>query len=60
MKQTQSMSVRDVARTLGVSIKFVYDLIWAGTLQAEKVGKTWRVPATAVDARIKLREQRHA
>lgn len=55
MKQPQFLGVRDTAKVLGVSIKFVYDLIWAGKLEAEKVGKVWRVPAVAIEARLKQR-----
>jgi excisionase family DNA binding protein len=49
------MGVREAAKSLGVSIKFVYDLVWAGKLEAEKVGKTWRISADAVEARLKAR-----
>jgi excisionase family DNA binding protein len=55
MKRPQSLRVRDAAKSLGVSIKFVYDLIWAGKLEAEKVGKTWHIPASAIEARLKQR-----
>jgi excisionase family DNA binding protein len=53
MKQPQFMGVRDAAKSLGVSLKFVYDLLWAGKLEGEKVGKTWRIPTSAVEARLK-------
>jgi len=55
MKRAQSLRVRDAAKSLGVSIKFVYDLIWAGKLEAEKIGKTWRIPESAVEGRRKKR-----
>ena len=57
MKRPQFVSVRDTAKALGVSIKFVYDLIWAGKLQANKVGKVWRVPIVAIEVRLKERGQ---
>jgi excisionase family DNA binding protein len=55
MKRSRSLSVRDAAKLLGVSIKFVYDLIWAGTLKAKKVGKTWCIPPSAIEARLRRR-----
>ena len=55
MKLPGTMGVREAAKQLGVSIKFVYDLVWAGKLEAEKVGKTWRIPASAIEARLKVR-----
>lgn len=55
MKRPHSLGVRDTAKSLGVSLKFVYDLVWAGKLEAEKVGKTWRIPASAIEARLKQR-----
>ena len=55
MTKAQFLAVRDAARLMGVSIKFVYDLIWAGKLEAEKVGKTWQIPARAIEARLKQR-----
>jgi excisionase family DNA binding protein len=53
MKRAETMGVREAAKQLGVSIKFVYDLVWAGKLPAEKPGKTWRIPLGAVEARLK-------
>lgn len=55
MKGPQFLGVRDTAKALGVSIKFVYDLIWAGKLEADKVGKVWRVPTLAIETRLKQR-----
>jgi excisionase family DNA binding protein len=55
MKHTETVSVREAAKRLGVSIKFVYDLVWAGKLPAEKSGKKWRIAVGAVDARLRAR-----
>ena len=55
MKRWHFLTVRDAARLMNVSIKFVYDLIWAGKLEAEKVGKTWHIPTRAVEQRLKQR-----
>jgi len=55
MRLTETVGVREAAKQLGVSIKFVYDLVWAGKLPAQKTGKTWRIPTSAVEARLKQR-----
>ena len=57
MKMTaKTVSIRDAARRLGVSIRFIRNLVWSGQLQAEKVGKIWQVSSEAVEARRKARE----
>ena len=53
----EAMSIKDAARQLGVSIRFVYDLVWSGKLPAQKVDKVWRIRASAVEARVKMRGQ---
>jgi excisionase family DNA binding protein len=40
---TAGLSTADVAKRLGVSKRFVQDLITRGRLQAAKVGRDWRV-----------------
>jgi excisionase family DNA binding protein len=56
MRRTaEALSIRDTARQLGVSIRFVYDLVWAGKLPATKVGKVWQIPQNAIHARLKRR-----
>jgi excisionase family DNA binding protein len=56
MKRTaEAVSIREAARQLGISIRFVYDLVWSGKLQAQKVDKVWRIPASAIQARLKQR-----
>ena len=54
-RSAESVSIKDAARRLRVSIRFVRDLVWSGQLQAEKVGKVWRIPASAVEERLKQR-----
>ena len=56
MEQKSRFTVRQVALMLGCTLKFVYDLLYAGRLQgASKVGRVWRIPRTAVEARLKTR-----
>jgi len=49
----RGISVAEAARKLGVSIGYVYSLVWAGKLQGRKVNNQWRVSSSAVEARIK-------
>lgn len=55
MKKQTELMPREAARQLRVSLGYVYHMLWAGTLQGRKVGKQWRIPAEAVDARLKQR-----
>jgi excisionase family DNA binding protein len=43
------------ARKLGWTLRYVYDLIYAGRLKAEKVSGRWQIPVTEVEARLKRR-----
>ncbi len=54
-RMAEAVSIRDAARQLGVSIRFVYDLVWSGKLPAQKVDKVWRIPASDIEARLKRR-----
>jgi excisionase family DNA binding protein len=54
-RKTEAVSIRDAARQLGVSIRFVYDLVWSGKLPAQKVDKVWRIPAEAIQNRLRAR-----
>jgi excisionase family DNA binding protein len=45
MKPGKQLSVRESALRLGVTLKFIYDLLYAGKLRgAQKVGRSWRIP----------------
>jgi excisionase family DNA binding protein len=57
MKKT--MTIREVAKRLGCTLKYVYDLVYAGRLAAEKKGRCWRVSASAVDSWLKNREAKN-
>ncbi len=57
MKQT--LSVREVAGKLGCTLKYVYDLLYARKLSSEKVGRQWRISASAVESWLKNREVRN-
>jgi len=59
-QKDQTIGVREAARRLNVTIKYVYDLLYCGKLPAEKVARQWRIPAKAIAARLKQREVSHA
>jgi excisionase family DNA binding protein len=44
MKTTQTIGVKETARRFGCTLKYVYDLLYAGRLPGRKVGKTWSIP----------------
>jgi excisionase family DNA binding protein len=45
------MTVREVSQTLGVSLDYVYHLIWGGRLDAVREDGRWNVSETSVRAR---------
>ena len=57
MERSFKFTVREAAMMLGCTLKFIYDLLYAGRLEgATKVGRVWRIPRHAVEARLKARE----
>ena len=49
--KTEDLSVKELARSRGVTIKWIYDLLAMGRLQgAKKVGRVWRIPKGTPDA----------
>jgi excisionase family DNA binding protein len=60
MDTPSELTVREVAVELQCTLKFVYDLLWAGRLEgAQKVGRTWRIPVEAVEARMRPNQNRN-
>ena len=57
MDSQKVLSVREAAQRLGCTLKFIYDLTYAGKLGAEKVEGRWRIPLTEIEARLKRRGQ---
>ena len=45
-------------RTLGITLDALYRLLYAAKLPARKVDGRWLIPAEAVEARLKAREER--
>ena len=51
----KTLGIAEAARRLNVTLKYVYDLVYSGRLPAEKVNRTWRISASAVETRLKQR-----
>lgn len=54
-KKSKELSPRTAAQQLGVSLYFVYQLLWTGKLKGRKVGKTWLIPVDSVESRLRQR-----
>ena len=60
MKKLGDESVRAPAVRLGYTLKYVYDLLYAGRLiGATKIGRRWLIPSTTVERLVKEREARN-
>jgi excisionase family DNA binding protein len=55
MTKQAELSAIEAARKLGVGLDYLYSLLWTGKLHARKVGKRWRIPAEAVEAKLQKR-----
>jgi len=53
----KELTAIEAARRLGVGLDYLYSLLWTGKLQGSKVGKRWRIPLHALEARLKQRGQ---
>jgi excisionase family DNA binding protein len=54
-KSQATLSVPAAARQLGFTLKYVYDLVYAGKLKAQKVDGRWQIPIAEVEARLRKR-----
>lgn len=54
-----NLTVREVAKKLGCTLKYVYDLLYAGKLHSHKAGRHWCIPASAVEKLLAQREARN-
>jgi excisionase family DNA binding protein len=52
MAAEKSMSVRDTASTLAVSLQQVYKLVWDGRLSGQKVDGRWCISNASVRNRL--------
>lgn len=51
----KTLGIAEAARKLNVTLKYVYDLVYSAKLPAKKVGKIWRIPENAIEARLRQR-----
>ena len=57
MPKGKTLSAIEAARLLGVGLDYLYGLLWTGKLQAQKVGRVWRVSSSGVEARLRARQK---
>lgn len=54
------MTVQQAALRLGVTLKYVRDLLYEGKLPgATKAGRRWSIPTAAIDTRLRQRGGAH-
>jgi excisionase family DNA binding protein len=56
MQKEEQVSAVEAARRLGVGLDYLYGLLWTGKLEGQKIGRKWKIPVAAVNARLKQRE----
>jgi excisionase family DNA binding protein len=59
MDTGKDLTATQSCRRLGITLDALYRLLYAGKLPGRKVEGVWRIPATAVEARMKTREGRN-
>lgn len=52
MKVQTSLSPRQTANRLGITLNAVYALLWAGKISAERRNDRWYISAAAVEKRL--------
>jgi excisionase family DNA binding protein len=56
MKQANELTVQQAAHRLGVTLKYVRDLLYEQRLRgAYKEGRVWRIPVAAIEAHVRIR-----
>ncbi len=54
----KELNVMEATRRLGIGLDATYKLIYAGKLPGHKVDGRWRIPAKAVDERLRAQAER--
>lgn len=54
-RDTRTIGIKEAARKLNFTLKYVYDLVYLGKLPATKVARQWRIRLSDVEARQKQR-----
>jgi excisionase family DNA binding protein len=52
MNSQKTLSPREAANRLGISLNAVYSLLWAGKISAEQRENRWHIPKADVDRRL--------
>jgi excisionase family DNA binding protein len=60
MSNDRYLSPNAAARRLGVSLDYLYKLLWSGKMEAQKVNERWRVPLASIEERLRNRQEREA
>jgi excisionase family DNA binding protein len=55
MRSRRELTALEATRRLGISLEYLYRLLWTGKLPGKKVGKQWRVSPEAVEERLRRR-----
>jgi excisionase family DNA binding protein len=56
MPTASELTPREAAVQLKVSLAYIYHLVWAKKLPAARTNGRWRIPADAVERRLKSKE----
>jgi excisionase family DNA binding protein len=59
-EESREMTATQACRRLGISLDYLYRLLYAQRLPARKVDNAWRISAEAVEVRARQREARVA
>jgi excisionase family DNA binding protein len=58
MKKEVYLSVPETAKQLKCTTKYVYDLLYSGSISATKVEGRWKIPSSALGARLAKRAEK--
>lgn len=53
--ENKTVGIREAAKRLSCTLKYVYDLVYVGKLPATKIARQWRIPVGAIEALLKRR-----
>jgi len=56
MSNPKTLSPREAANRLGISLNAIYSLLWAGKISAQQRQNRWHISTTAVDKRLAARK----
>jgi excisionase family DNA binding protein len=52
-EEQMELTATEACRRLGISLDYLYRLLYSQRLPARKAGKVWRIPAAAVEERAR-------